>query len=68
MTHANLPHTPEAGTPRAVQTNGEGNATTAHLNLTVDMTGQVSADVERHDRVATNTMERRMLRQIEAQA
>jgi len=34
MTHSNLPHTPEAGTPTAVQTNGENKPTTAHLNLT----------------------------------
>lgn len=29
-----LPHTPEAGTATAVQTNGENKHTTAHLNLT----------------------------------
>ncbi len=49
MTHANLPHTPEAGTPRAVQTNGENKPTTSHLNLTRTM-----ADVPSKRRVAFN--------------
>lgn len=52
---------------RAVRTNGEGNSTTAHLNLTVDMSGQVAADVEKHDRLATMSFERRQERQGSAQ-
>lgn len=42
MTH---PHTAgRAESPRGVETNGEGNRTTAHLNLTRTMARQIRAE------------------------
>lgn len=47
-----------AETGRGVKTNGVGKVTTAHLNLTVDMAGQVAAEVEERRHV-TNSHEQR---------
>lgn len=57
------PHTAvRAESPRGVMTNGEGQRTTAHLNLTVDMTGQVAADVEQKSRHVTYSHDQRSAR------
>lgn len=44
------PTTQTARGAKAVQTAGEGKRTTAHLNLTVDMAGQVESEVEQKER------------------
>lgn len=53
------PTTPATGRATGVQTNGEGQKTDAHLNLTVDMTGAITAEVERIERVSTQTAAKR---------
>lgn len=53
------PQASEGKGPRAVQTNGEGQSCTSHLNLTVDMTGQVKAETAERARYATMTHAKR---------
>lgn len=54
-----LSPTPTEGAPQAIVTNGEGQSCTTHLNLTVDMTGQVKAETAERARYATMTHAKR---------
>lgn len=47
------PLTMPAETGRPVLTQGEGNPTTAHLNLTVTMEAQIAAEVAQKERFCT---------------
>lgn len=58
-----LPATTGQGKGSAIQTNGEGNPCTSHLNLTVTMADAVRIEVDRHSRAATMTAKRRYERQ-----
>jgi hypothetical protein len=54
------PHTAgRAESPRAVETNGIGQATTSHLNLTRTMADQVATEVESKSRHVTYSHEQR---------
>ena len=58
MTHS--PHTAgRAESPRGIVTNGEGQRTTAHLNLTRTLAEQVAAEVESKSRHITYSREQR---------
>lgn len=55
-----ITHPTEAGKgAQAVQTNGIGQPTTAHLNLTTTMAAQITAEAAQTERFCTMSKERR---------